>query len=78
MMKPIPGDKATYDPSRNDMVYGDINYGHKQGKSWKGNQDAPENQNKGRSDIIKDQNDPDIYQIEWSIDNSTNGGKKKL
>ncbi len=75
--KPIPGNKATYDKARKQVIYGDINYGHLKDKSLKGYQDDTANQNK-RSEVNTDQNNPDIYQIEWQKTNSSNGAKGDL
>ena len=52
-------------------------FGHKYGHEWYQYKRNPANQNKTRKDVIKDQNDPNIYQIEDKKSNASHKFEKK-
>lgn len=73
----VPGNTVTELPD-GTKVYGDFDFGHKDGHSWKQYQDNPKNHGKTREQIIDDQNNPDIYDIEWSSSNRSDGAKGNI
>ncbi|HAR38437.1 MAG TPA: hypothetical protein DCS09_07650 [Porphyromonadaceae bacterium] len=52
-------------------------YGHKTGQEWSKYKKGPENQGKTRQEVIKDQNNPDIYQMEDKKSNASHKYEQK-
>lgn len=57
--------------------YQQKNFGHKNGHEWGKYKKDPVNQNKTRKEVIKDQNSPDIYQIEDKQSNASHKFEEK-
>ncbi|MFC3813326.1 GH-E family nuclease [Lacihabitans lacunae] len=53
-------------------------YGHKTGQEWSKYKKDPANQEKTRKEVIKDQNDPNIYQIEDKKTNASHKYEEKI
>jgi hypothetical protein len=78
--KAVPGDKITIHPDTGEKIKGDIAFGHSQDDiAWLRYQELHRNDNPPitRDQVIKDQNVPEIYRIEWTVSNSQAGAKAK-
>lgn len=77
--KVVPGDKITYVDGK--PIKGDIAFGHKKGDiAWRDFQELHKNAKSPltRDQVIKLQNDPKTYRVEWEVSNSKAGAKAKV
>jgi hypothetical protein len=75
---PKTKDGRFIDPNtRKPIEKGKEVYGHKTGKEWSKYKKDPANQGKTRKEVIKDQNDPNIYQIEDKKSNASHKYEEK-